>query len=165
MNRFKNQILLAAGFAVLAGVISGVTAAPAIAQAIKAALVKNVDEPGRTPFQVRLSCGNGSTTACNGTSAAIPLGKRLVIQHVSVKIDTLPAGSTVEFLDLSSPEGELYIHPELNSSGFGFDHYVGNANGPLFVDEGQQMRLHGQASGTGMILQGTVTGYLVDLHI
>ena len=42
MNRFKNQLLMAAGFAILAGLISGITAAPAIAAAIKAALVKNV---------------------------------------------------------------------------------------------------------------------------
>ena len=84
MNRFKNQILLVAGFAVLAGLISGITAAPAIAAAVKAALIKNVDERGRVPYFVKLSCSvPGTTNICTNTAAAIPANKRFVVEHIN----------------------------------------------------------------------------------
>ena len=56
MNRFKNYAMMAAGFTVLAAVIAGITAGPAIAAAVKAALIKNVDERGRSPHSVGVKC-------------------------------------------------------------------------------------------------------------
>ena len=54
-------------------------AAPAKAQ-VKAALVQNVDEPARAPFQASVTL---SWTGTNFASIAIPAGKRLVIDYVS----------------------------------------------------------------------------------
>src|SRR4051812_19831243 len=85
MNHFKNQILLAAGFSVLTGVISGITAAPAIAAAVKAALVKNVDEPGRMPYRVEVHCDTVASNICSADGPAVPAGMRLVIEHVSAQ--------------------------------------------------------------------------------
>lgn len=104
MNKFKNYIWMAAGFAILAAVISGIAAAPAIAQAVKAALVKNVDEPGRQPFEVNVDftssgcsshCVNfiSSGTARNfATDPPVPMGKRWVVTEIS---GSIPSSSSI----------------------------------------------------------------------
>jgi hypothetical protein len=72
MNKFKNYIWMAAGFVVLAAVVSGVTVAPAVAQMVKAALVRDVDNPALQPVAIPLT-----------DTFKVPSGKRLVIEYVS----------------------------------------------------------------------------------
>ncbi|HEX6897563.1 MAG TPA: hypothetical protein VF146_19925, partial [Bryobacteraceae bacterium] len=47
-----------------------------IAQAVRAALVENVDEPGRHPYVENSACVTGN---CILTFSAVPSGERLVV--------------------------------------------------------------------------------------
>lgn len=71
--------------------------APALAQAqTRAALVKNVDEPGRAPYQsvIEFNAGTGCLgSQCNIVSfAPVPAGKRLVVDHVSALVGVVSGG-------------------------------------------------------------------------
>ena len=83
MKRFRNYVLMAAGFVVLVIVVGAFSAGPVIAQAIRAALVSNVDDPGRIPYEVRGLCNHLSTTSFCSASQPVPAGKRLVSTHVA----------------------------------------------------------------------------------
>jgi len=69
------------------------TAKPLLAQ-IRAALVQNVDEPGRTPYQSTLvfkqGTGGCGITACTLIFGSVPNGKRLVATNLmgTVFVDT-----------------------------------------------------------------------------
>src|SRR5258706_15121720 len=84
-TKMKNRILTLAGILALVAVLGKFYAVPAIAQAVRAAVVKNIDEPGRSPFQQEAffsgSCPN--ITACSVNYAPVPANKRLVITNVS----------------------------------------------------------------------------------
>lgn len=74
-----------AAMAVLAGALC---ATPALAQ-VGAAYVKNVDEAGRAPCQSQVdfnaNSGCGGTANCSFVSfTAVPAGKRLVVQQLSL---------------------------------------------------------------------------------
>lgn len=47
----KNKLLTFAGALALIAMLGRFYAVPAFAQAIRAAVVKNMDEPGRTPYR------------------------------------------------------------------------------------------------------------------
>jgi hypothetical protein len=77
--------VLGAGAALLvfAVVIVGLTSPEAVAQ-LRAALVKNVDEPGRSPYDA-LASGPASCNAdiCHFFFPVVPANKRLVVTNVS----------------------------------------------------------------------------------
>ena len=54
-SRPEDLGLMAGGFALVGVVVGAFTAGPAIAQAVRAALVSNVDDPGRVPYQVGIN--------------------------------------------------------------------------------------------------------------
>lgn len=71
----------------------------AIAQ-IRAALVKNVDEPGRAPFQFHQSAYVGVSSPCGLNFCdfrlpAVPAGKRLVITNIALRVGLPATGVTV----------------------------------------------------------------------
>jgi hypothetical protein len=107
MKRLVNYALVAIGLlfvAIVAGVFSG---ARAVAQtAIKAALVKNVDERGRVPWQVTQTTGSCVTQECAIAFPPVPAGKRLVIEYVSGAITN--AGDTGH---PGKPIVRLYTYP------------------------------------------------------
>ena len=83
----KNKLLTLAGALALLAVLGKFYAKPVFAQ-VRAALVQNVDEPGRTPYQQELQViGNSGcdTDFCTPgfTFAVVPANKRLVIKQVS----------------------------------------------------------------------------------
>src|SRR5262245_35185588 len=83
MRRLALNGLVAIGLmfvAVLAGTFTG---ARAVAQAVKAALVKSVDERGRTAWQVTQQSNCTNYSSCFISFPQVPLGKRLVIEYVS----------------------------------------------------------------------------------
>jgi len=81
---------------VLAVLLLGGTAVAAGVQ-----LMKNVDEPGRHPFSVQVSCDLADTVAFGGGSTALPAGKRIVVDYVSVRA-TLPSGQKLLRADVST---------------------------------------------------------------
>jgi len=83
MNRIRRFLWFAAGLAAVALVVTLGTESRAIAQAVRAALVRNQDEPGRNPYSQFVSCyGSG----CSLTFAPVPAGQRLVVTFVSAVV-------------------------------------------------------------------------------
>ncbi len=92
MKRSQSYIWMAAGLTSLA-LIAGFTAKPLLAQ-IKAALVENIDEAGRSPYQSTLvfsrNTGGCATSTCTLIFKGVPLGKRLVATNITgaIFVDT-----------------------------------------------------------------------------
>ena len=170
MHRFKNRILLAAGFAVLAGVISGITVAPAIAAAVKAALVKNVDERGRSPYSAVLNCYNPTGNACNASATAVPAGKRLVIEQVTASA-VVPGGAKILSYQVQVPSpgtSWVNLHMEFNGTDIGGADFF-SVNDPVlvYVEAGQTpgVEIGTNVPGGSVSTVARLTGYLIDLSI
>jgi hypothetical protein len=105
MNRWKNYIWMAAGVSALS-VVGAFTAKPLLAQ-IRAALVQNVDEPGRNPYSsyIFVRPENCVQLTCSVQFDAIPAGKRLVATSV---IGTIPVArpGIITFFFLYSPQNQ-----------------------------------------------------------
>jgi hypothetical protein len=78
----KTRLLACASGLALLVALGHFGAKPLMAQ-IRAALVKNVDEPGRTPYQSTASCSVDLIGECFANFATVPAGKRLIVQHLS----------------------------------------------------------------------------------
>jgi hypothetical protein len=104
MNVLKNRLTVAFGAVLALAVLGYFYSEPLIAQ-VRAALVQNVDEPGRNPFQDRelFSCTVGSTF-CNSDFTMVPGGKRLVVTSVSAFVDS---SGTAPNCNLSSSSGTV----------------------------------------------------------
>jgi hypothetical protein len=161
MNRFKNYVLMAAGFAVLAMVVGVFSVGPAIAQAVRAALVSNVDDPGRIPYHSSQLCGFSGSRFCVANFPVVPAGKRLVITHVSgfVVEAGLPGGSLIR------PQiDDTYILVTFTGDEGGSSNFVFEQSALLFYDTG--LSPHAlitvspiPTSGFG---QFTLAGYMLD---
>ncbi len=156
MERFKNYVWLAAGFVILAATISAFVPGAALAQIVKAALVKNVDERGRVPYGVQVSC-DASFGSCVAYGPLVPTGKRLVLQHVSARV----SGTTnlaFFFTDKTT----------------GFQTFVGlpvvlnlsNETVLAYIEAGDKPALTTfSANPVAVDINGYLSGYLVDLTI
>ena len=75
----KNKLLAFAGMLALVAVLGKFYATPLMAQ-VRAALVQDVDQPARAPFQAVVSI---TSTTTGYIAVPIPSGKRLVIDQVT----------------------------------------------------------------------------------
>jgi hypothetical protein len=95
------------------GLTLSVVADEAIAQ-IRAALVKNVDEPGRAPYQQMVEFNQVSgfgavcptATVCVVGFGPVPPGKRLVVEHITMLIMGFQP-TFVGFGDASAPIADI----------------------------------------------------------
>jgi hypothetical protein len=158
MNKLKNYILMAAGFAVLAGVVAGITAGPAIAQAIKAALVKNVDEPGRQAYQIELFCTGAG--GCSTTGAAIPANRRLVAKYLSVEVYNT---SSKPSASVRSTNPTPFALPDFYQRGP--NDFAATQPLTMYYDSGQTPVLGCQGTGANVTCDALLVGYLVDLTL
>lgn len=145
---------MAASFAVLAAVISGITAGPAIAQAVKYALIQNRDEPARQPFLIV------------GLSGSVPTGKRYVIEHFFMRCDvSLPGAMTGLTLFTEQPTNEAYaVAHRWGPNGNGFDQYTADATTRLYMDAGHSWGLEGEtSSGNLSSCHSGTSGYSIDV--
>jgi hypothetical protein len=85
MKRWKNLLWVGLGLCAVFAAAGAVTSVPVLAQAVRAALVRDVDnpayEPVRTAFFLSFSSGQGYITQ---DGLIVPAGKRLVIENASV---------------------------------------------------------------------------------
>ena len=97
MNPIRTYVWMMAAVTILVA-LDGFVARPAFAQ-VRAAIVQNVDEPGRNPYASTVFFANGFEFPAGGTCSssqcelhfqAVPAGKRLVVTHVvgNVYVDT-----------------------------------------------------------------------------
>jgi hypothetical protein len=166
----KTYGLMAAGFALVGMMVGAFTAGPAIAQAVRAALVSNVDDPGRIPYQLGLdflACNPGN---CNVQFPPVPPGKRLVITNISGSIATsVAAGSLVlPSVDANNAGKVVIVFLSTTFQGVieGQNLFVFNQPTHLFYAAGEQPFAEVQFSALNIPGAGTVTftltGYMVD---
>ncbi len=74
---FRNRLLMFAGALALTAVLGKFYAVPAIAQAARAALVQDRDNPARQPYTALVPTVNGTAS-----SPAVPAGTRLIVTHM-----------------------------------------------------------------------------------
>jgi hypothetical protein len=166
MKRFTTQILTAIGFVTFMTVV-GLWSSPKLMAAIKAALVQNVDEPGRNPYQETklLTCSAGSSF-CSGDYGPVPVGKRLVVTNVSGRVELAVAGSGIQ-VDFSNQNG-LDI-PLLAISqgpgGFGAERRVVNQTVMAYFEPGGTPAIFVQNNGVLPVGSPTfsITGYYITL--
>jgi hypothetical protein len=149
-------------------------ATEAVAQ-VRPAYVKNVDEPGRAPYQQLVSFNTGagsgsclSASFCLIAFNAVPAGKRLVVEHVSILIGTVGAAPNLVTFgnDFSTNTGNVAIvRPDFRA---------GPAAGAVtfwslseavrvYFEPGQvpRVKLSGAAN-FGFVGNASLHGYLID---
>jgi hypothetical protein len=166
MNRFKNYVLMAAGFAVLVMTVGVFTASHAIAQAVRAALVQNRDEPGRQPFTL--------ATYPNDGFWQVPAGKRYVIESYGMECGVTSAnGGALGDVALSVSGGVVSHAPAPHSIDFnggpGEILWATSATTRLYAEPGSTIALESSANffashATIHFCSGYVTGYSIDLN-
>jgi hypothetical protein len=163
IKRFRAPFLLAlmaVSFALL----------PAVAHAQKPALVKNVDEPGRNPYQQGMLF-NQSTQVCTNYVCTlwfnpVPAGYRLVVTHASVRY-RLADNSGEAYTTLGS-DGNLASDIVLPVPSFiGNNYYVASSPVTFYVEPGSSPTLfimgnRVDASGS-YSAQASIVGYLVAI--
>jgi len=104
MARFVRNLLWVVVLLAAAGMMFSLIADKAVAQ-IRAVLMKNVDEPGRMPYQheVDTSAAECFPFICFIDFPAVPAGKRLVVQHVTAAVFVAAGGQPDFFAFGDSP--------------------------------------------------------------
>jgi len=131
-------------------------AKPLLAQ-VRAALVKNIDEPGRNPYHASGSCSD-PTGNCDVVFPAIPAGKRAIIEYVSADLIASLGGLTPAAALTETPSGgDSIILPTFARfpGDFGVSERV-----VLYEEAGEQPKLHAANASVNSV---TISGYLVDL--
>jgi hypothetical protein len=131
-------------------------------------LVRNVDEPLRTPYQVAIDC-DGAFGGCPA-DYGVPQGKRLVIQYVSARV-RVAQGLKPEVTLFSGFEtgGDIAVHIPLKTDSL--SELGGNAifivSQPVLVYAestlNNKIQLSAIGGGGDVALDATITGYLIDL--
>jgi len=157
----KNRLFTLAAALTLAAVVGGFYAAPVLAQAVKAALVKNVDERGRVPYQSAAACSasGGPAISCDILLTKVPVGTRLVLEHISSN-NQLPPGAT--FYTFSTTHGTM-LPPKLFASFPGSTIWTGNDDLLEYFEAGETPKVSVFATATSLTANVLATGYLVTL--
>lgn len=169
----------------VAALLNSVALREAIAQTIRATLIKNIDEPGRTPYQAFVQSARGGVNCgvnyCSFALPVVPANKRLVITNVSYSIP-LDATAIVQNLSLYLYDASFNIlsqitlpyvpspYPQDPISVGNPRRYVDNESVRWYVEAGQQPRIDFHTGGGGLDPSGwktqfLVTGYLIDLAL
>ena len=154
----KRFLWFGAGLAAVAVAITLGTESRAIAQVVRAALVRNQDEPGRNPyFETRSAlCMNGG---CEIVFSPVPAGERLVVTFVSA--DCCQFGPPPRLLQLIKPTQENQGFPM-----FASDEITAYTTSPdvVYFEAGETPIMFTSLSSTGGgTLDGTLSGYFVTL--
>jgi hypothetical protein len=170
----KNKLFTLAAVLVLAAVIGGVYAAPAVAAVIKAVLIKNIDEKGRNPYTAFAICAQIDSRCAVGALGPVPQpGQRLVIQQASGTVSVL-AGTPISLELHHTATGMLgqtgviqaQLHPTLRGTVAGKDEYVVNESVLAYVEAGRVPSVVLNVPTGGFLISNYVvlSGYFVDLN-
>jgi hypothetical protein len=160
----KNRLLTLAGALALVAVLGKFYAVPALAQAVRAALVQNIDERGRNPYYQTVSCYSATSNQCYALFPPVPANMRLVVEFVASDVDTPTPLSVAEFFTAGG--FVPILHTLQGNDPAGNKIYVANQPWRYYFEAGQQpyIVMNAQA-GSFEFMSGsvTVTGYLVNL--
>ena len=162
-NKLFNTLLWAGIASIIGGAI---TLTPAISQTVAATLVRNVDEPGRNPYQEQKS-GSGLIAF-----SAVPTGKRLVITHASsfASVGALEADPLlIEDIEDVAGGGKSTITTRQylpSTAQQGGRSYVASGDTKMYFEAGQYP-MAGFNTGSGVSASYTafitLSGYYIDL--
>ncbi len=144
MNRLKRFAWLVAGLTAVALLVTLGTERRAIAQAVRAALVENIDEPARNPYSETASC---DSYGCTATFSPVPAGKRLVVTFVNGELGSF---------------GALVLGGHAAAGPRGFPIIAGFVNSPTvaYYEAGERPNVNGAGSS---FIRATLSGYYVTL--
>jgi hypothetical protein len=128
--------------------------------------VKNIDERGRNPFMVNVHCESASGNACTADTPQVPVGKRLVVEHINSTAQLRdPAGVQSWNAVARSSSGAVgaTLLPHLVIDTGGQANFAANESVLLFVDAGLTMTGGIVATGVGVNMDMLFSGYFVDL--
>jgi hypothetical protein len=154
---------------VIAAAFTGFT--PVIAHAQKPALVKSVDEPGRSPYQSTITFNQNLTTCINNYSCGVPFppvpqGFRLVITHVNAFFNL--NGGNLAHLYLGAGSSSLRLRAvSIGSESDSSITYIADSPVTLYAEPGIApfVELHGNTFKVNGFFNAEVTlvGYLVAI--
>lgn len=157
----KNRI---SGAVVLLAVLGGFSATPALAEWIRVALVKNVDERGRAPYMhfQASSCPGGGATECQVVFPPVPAGKRLVLERVNASVNFATNG--VRVTGLLAPQDVLFVLPARSMSDPSV--LIVNESTLAYFESGQSPIFHLVVNNSVDVpfVTAVVSGYLVNLE-
>ena len=160
----RNRLLL--GAAALASLIAlGHFAAKPLLAQIRAALIKNIDERGRSPYMVNANC-SANATECDASFPAVPANKRFVVEYANGHFIAPSGQFSVAFL---SPEGatdSLVLLTHLEATNLGYDSYTISMPAVFYYESGFAPSWHifvNKPGPSGFEGYLTLSGYLVDL--
>jgi len=173
----KSRLLTLAAASALLAVLGTYYAKPLLAQ-VRAAVVKNIDEPARVPYQARIVCSNAE---CNANAAGgpfvslppIPDHSRLVIDQISLLIQTNATLNLVKLGKFEVSEGGSPIVPPFTFLPFTITPPGYIVNQPVryyfesgFITPAVELSITGPVTGSslGILIEGMVSGYVVDLN-
>jgi hypothetical protein len=120
-KNWKTYLVLAAAVLATGTILGGILAEPVWAQ-VRAALIKDVDNPARQPFAATTGLSNITVGFALETILTVPAGKRAVVEHVSC-LNFLPTGDNFVRFELIYTSGGALTRHEL----------VNTPHGPSFV--------------------------------
>jgi len=170
----KNRLISFVAVLMLLGVLGKFYAQPLLAQ-VRAALVQNIDEPGRAPFSAFVKCPGASCDSLGDQDKFIKLqpvvsAKRLVITNVTgrVLVDTPGVLEPIILTPVfDNTVGTLVHIPTLLQSGvfFGGENIIGvNASVLAFYDQGATPAVEISATTAIRTVFLNLSGYLVDCN-
>lgn len=151
MNKIRRFVWFGAVLTAVAVVITLGTESRAIAQAVRAALVRNQDEPGRNPYSQNAEC---SGSGCSVTFSPVPAGQRLVVTFLNGAVAADPGTA----LFLGGHSHEIRLLPTVHSSGL----EVANSPVVVFYDAGEAPTVGCNGCNDSALL-ATLSGYFVAL--
>jgi hypothetical protein len=160
-KRLAYGAVTAAAIAILLG---GRLAQPLFAQ-VKAALVRDVDNPTQQPVQLFLNYTPDVSHTVYTATYSVPAGKRFVLQQ-AVVYDYNAAGndsSTIEVTATSGGGFGVWLRNFVQKSAAG-SNQMGFVQGPLYADAGTTVYVkYYPVYALGSVgLSGTLVGYLVN---
>jgi hypothetical protein len=159
----KNKLITLAGALALAAALGKFYAVPVLAQ-VRSALVKNVDERGRSPYGQTAACNTTGSTVCAAIFPAIPANKRVVIEHVNGYVRTPGNLLFLAVLDGNNPLVHYIFFQVQGTDQSNNSIYIANQPTLTYFEAGQTpnfvVNINSAAAISGQL---TITGYLVDL--
>lgn len=154
------------------GTLGHFFAKPLLAQ-VRAALVQNVDEPGRNPYQESQafnfigSCSGAGGEICSVSFAPVPAGYRLVVTSVSGRLE-LENNATVVYLTLAPIYGavtDVFVPAQVQGIRGSTTYYVFNAQVQSYAEASQTPTFTVVVSQYPFVYdqEVTLTGYYVKL--
>lgn len=170
-HRFLQQLLVLA--LTVAASLGAVLAPQSASAQTRAALVRNVDEPGRVPYSEDI-VGTCNAVNCFFTFATVPAGKRLVIEQVqglARSSSTSAVFSDAELLTSSTVRPGFSVRNNFRMAILGlagssnvYNGWFFNSPTKAYVEAGSapSLTMHQSTAAAVIFSQATISGYLVD---